>query len=63
MIEFELDIPSLTEHGIQMRRIEFENVRRLKILSTIDDNVMIKMLLLYVNLYDRRIDTYDTATI
>ena len=63
MIEFELDIPSLAEEKIQLRRVEFENVRRLKSSSTINDNALIKMPLLYINSYSRRVYTYDTYTI
>ena len=36
MIEFELDIPSLTEDGIQLRNGAFEIVKELNSLSMID---------------------------
>ena len=36
MIEFELDIPSLTEHGIQMGKNTFSNMKKLHSSSMID---------------------------
>ena len=36
MIEFELDIPSLSEEGIQMNDYAFSKVRELQSISMID---------------------------
>ena len=45
MIEFELDIPSLTVDGIQMRG-SFGYAKEIDSTSIMNDNVVIKMLIL-----------------
>ena len=44
--EFELDIPSLTDEGIQIRYDAFIKVRELTCSSMIDGLIMIEMLIL-----------------
>lgn len=55
MIEYELDIPSLTDEGIQLNE-SFINVIELNSLSKFDKLIMIKMLILLQNTYDRTRD-------
>ena len=52
-IKFELDIPSLTEHGIQMDDLPFWYVKELNSSSMIDLSIIIKMLILLIDSYDR----------
>ncbi len=52
MLEYELDIPSLTDEGIQLNE-SFINVIELNSLSIFDKLIMIKMLILLQNTYDR----------
>ena len=47
--EFELDIPSLTDEGIQIRYDAFIKVRELTCSSMIDGLIMIEMLTLLVD--------------
>ena len=59
MIEFELDIPSLTDEGIQLKRydewIPYMNVRVLHSSSMIDWLIMIKMLTPLIDSFERRV--------
>ena len=55
MLEYELDIPSLTDEGIQLNE-SFINVIELNSLSKFDKLIMIKMLILLHNTYDRTRD-------
>ena len=55
MLEYELDIPSLTDEGIQLNE-SFINVIELNSLSIFDKLIMIKMLILLQNTYDRTRD-------
>ncbi len=55
MLEYELDIPSLTDEGIQLNE-SFINVIELNSLSKFDKLIMIKMLILLQNTYDRTRD-------
>ena len=48
MIEFELDIPLLTEDGIQM---EYS-------FSRVNELILIEMLILLINSYDKRVKNY-----
>ena len=57
MIEFELDIPLLTEDGIQMED-SFYDVKELNSSSMIDLSIIIKMLILLINSYDKRVKNY-----
>ena len=57
MIEFELDIPLLTEDGIQME-YSFSRVKELDSSSMIDELIMIEMLILLINSYDKRVKNY-----
>ena len=54
MIEFELDIPSLTQHGIQMGEYIFCHVNELNSWSMINELIMIKMPILLIDSFDRR---------
>ena len=55
MIEFELDIPSLTTEGIQMRgHNTFSKVNELHSSSMIDRLIMNEMLILLIDSFDRR---------
>ena len=54
-IKFELDIPSLTEHGIQMDDLPFWYVKELNSSSMIDLSIIIKMLILLIDSFDRRV--------
>ncbi len=53
MIVYELDISALTKEGIQMDEYAFENVDELDSSSIIDWLIMIEMLILLVNSFDR----------
>ena len=53
MIEFELDIPSLTLDEIQMGSCAFENVDELNSSSMIDWLIMIEMLIVLIGSFDR----------
>jgi len=53
MIEFELDIPSLTLDEIQMGSCAFENVDELDSSSMIDWLIMIEMLIVLIGSFDR----------
>ena len=57
--EFELDIPSLTQEGIQMNDYVFSKVRELQSISMIDWLLMIEMLILLVDLFYRRVKSYQ----
>jgi len=57
MIEFELDIPLLTEDGIMMD-YSFSEVRELVCSSMIDELILIEMLILLINSYDKRVKNY-----
>ena len=59
MTEFELDIPSLTQEGIQMNDYVFSKVRELQSISMIDWLLMIEMLILLVDLFYRRVKSYQ----
>ena len=59
MIEFDLDISSLTEEGIQMGANVFSNVKELVCSSMIDWLLMIEMLIPLINSLDRRVDTCE----
>ena len=52
IIEFDLDIPSLTSEGIQMSKA-FGEVRELVCSSMIDELLMIEMLILLIDSFDR----------
>ena len=54
MIEYKLDIPSLTEDGIQMED-SFYDVKELNSSSMIDLSIIIKMLILLIDSFDRRV--------
>ena len=61
MIEFELDIPSLSEEGIEMeyyRDKPFEGVRELHSSSMIDWLLMNEMLILLIDSFNRRVCTF-----
>ena len=53
MIEFELDIPSLTLDEIQIDSCAFENVDELDSSSMIDWLIMIEMLIVLIGSFDR----------
>ena len=57
MIEFELDIPLLTEDGIQME-YSFSREKELDSSSMIDELILIEMLILLINSYDKRVKNY-----
>ena len=63
MTEFELDIPSLTEDGIQITREAFRRVKELNTSSMIDELIMIEMLILWIDLFDRRANIYRVYSI
>ena len=52
MIEFELDIPLLTQDGIQLSSV-FMNVIELNSSSMIDELIMIEMLILLIDSFGR----------
>ena len=61
MIEFELDIPSLSEEGIEMKYYgdkPFEGVRELHSSSMIDWLLMNEMLILLIDSFNRRVCTF-----
>ena len=60
MIEYELDIPSLTEDGIQMED-SFYDVKELNSSSMIDLSIIIKMLILLIDSFDRRVALYQRS--
>ena len=60
-IKFELDIPSLTEHGIQMDDLPFWYVKELNSSSMIDLSIIIKMLILLIDSFDRRVALYQRS--
>ena len=55
MIEFELDMQALKEHGIKMDYYAFEDVKELVCSSMIACFLMIEMLTLLINTFDRRV--------
>ena len=57
MIEFELDIPLLTEDGIQME-YSFSRVKELDSSSMIDELILIEMLILLINSFDKIVKNY-----
>ena len=57
IIEFDLDIPSLTSEGIQMSKA-FGEVRELVCSSMIDELLIIEMLILLIDSFDRRVNIY-----
>ena len=63
MIVFELDIPSLTSNGIQMNGRTFSKVKELTSSSMIDELIMIEMLILWIDLFDRRANIYRVYSI
>ena len=64
MIEFELDIPSLTDEGIQLKRygerIPYMHVRVLHSSSMIDYLLMIEILILLINSFDGIVNIYES---
>ena len=61
MIEFELDIPSLSKEGIEMEYYKdklFEGVRELHSSSMIDWLLMNEMLILLIDSFNRRVCTF-----
>ena len=54
MIEFELDIPLLTQDGIQLSSV-FMNVIELNSSSMIDELIMIEMPIHLIDSFDRRV--------
>ena len=58
-IVFEIDIPSLTRKGIQMRKNSFSNVKELTSSSMIDELIMIEMLILLIDSFNRRVPSYQ----
>ena len=59
MIEFELDIPILTEERIQMGGNEFSNVRELVCSSMIYELLITEMLYLSIDSFDRGVRSYQ----
>ena len=59
MTEFELDSPSLTEDGIQITREAFRRVKELNTSSMIDELIMIEMLILLIDSFNRRVPSYQ----
>ena len=59
MTEFELDIPSLTEDGIQITCEAFRRVKELNTSSMIDELIMIEMLILLIDSFNRRVPSYQ----
>ena len=57
MIEFELDIPLLTEDGIQME-YSFSRVKELDSSSMIDELILIEMLILLINSFDKIVNIF-----
>ena len=55
MIIFELDIPSITSGGLEMESYGvFENVKELISSSMVDELIIIEMLILLTNSFDRK---------
>ena len=61
MIEFDLDIPSLTKERIQMSDA-FISVKELSSSSMIDELIMIEILLLLINSFDRKANIFREIT-
>ena len=57
MIESELDIPSLTENGIQMGHTVFYKVKELNSSSMFAWLIIFEMLILLIDSFDRKPDT------
>ncbi len=60
MIEFDLDIPSLSEEGIELKEgfnKPFDRVRELSSRSMIDWLLMIEMLIVLIISFDRIVET------
>ena len=58
MIEFELDIPSLSEEGIEMRYEGFENVNVLTSASMIGLLLMNEMLIVLIDSFGSKVSIY-----
>jgi len=58
MIEFELDIPSLSEEGIEMRYEGFENVNVLTSASMIGILLMNEMLIVLIDSFGSKVSIY-----
>ena len=58
MIEFELDIPSLSEEGIEMRYEGFENVNVLTSASMIGLLLMNEMLMVLIDSFGSKVSIY-----
>ena len=58
MIEFELDIPSLSEEGIEMRYEGFENVNVLTSASMIGLLLMNEMLIVLIDSFGSKMSIY-----
>ena len=63
MIESELDIPSLTDDGIQMNGDSFIGVKELHSSSMIDELLLIEMLILLIDSFNRRVFIFRTIVI
>ena len=62
--DFELDIPLLTDEGIQMKgRFIFEEVKELHSSSMIDELLLIEMLILLIDSFNRRVFIFRTIVI
>ena len=59
MIKYELDIPLLTEQGILIKGGAFSRVKIMHSSSMIDWLIRIKMLILLIDLFDRRVPSYE----
>ena len=59
MIEFELDIPLLTKHGIQMEENVFTRVKELHSSSMLNELIMNEMLIVLINSFNRRVGLYQ----
>jgi hypothetical protein len=59
MIEFELDMQALKEHGIKMDYYAFKDVKELVCSSMIACFLMIEMLTLLINSFDIRVIVYE----
>ena len=58
MIVFELDIPSLSEEGIEMRYEGFQNVNVLTSASMIGLLLMIEMLIVLIDSFESGVSIY-----
>ena len=58
MIEFELDIPSLSEEGIEMRYEGFQNVNVLTSASMIGLLLMNEMLIVLIDSFGSKVSIY-----